>query len=204
MFVWILTGVVVAIVALKLTASARKRGMYAAARRANEKGQFQKRDWDTMLPVIAGMPLRMVVSEVNKHAVYMNNFKASTSRFVNLALVADDSLEDREVYRLVGLLFSDPSNLSFSSGSTREDGVVQAGILYGLLCTQQKGAAIKQRLMLGNNSQGSSMYAQQKEDKEYFEYMNNNFVNFCQLVSILEPKHSVQLETVAGYLISDE
>ena len=203
--VWVFTLIVVAVAVFVLSARIRRLSMYSKAKKYNQKGLLKRKPWSVIPFHTAGTPMRMMVTEVTTKGPYMMNFKGSVERFVSVALIADDDLNADLVQNCLRLLYIDPANITFEMDDDSEESrMVKAAILYGLLCTQQKGSNIQSKLMHGNNHAGSEMYVQQKSDKEYFEYMNKNHVNFCQLVSILEPKKSTLIETVAGYLILDK
>ena len=151
----------------------------------------------------------MAFDEVAKSA-YQSNFKLMYGRFVDLALIADDKLNPNAAKVISSELQSDISIYNLvdiqppeSSKITRDFHMAQSAALFALIYTQDKGANIKRRLMKGKNSQASNgMYLQQKTDREYLEYMNKRYPNFCQLVNILEPSKAKQIEIVAGYLLT--
>jgi hypothetical protein len=163
-----------------------------------------KRQWSAVFSKVPSVPMRMAFTEVTSKSAYLSNFKVMFGRFIDTALIADDSLSADTVSVIGRQLLSDISsgdlsNVDWSVKNVQmenETQMVHSAALYALICTQDKGANIKSRLMEGKNAQaGNDMYLQKNTDREYFEYMNDNHSNFCQLVSILEP--------VAGYLLSD-
>lgn len=184
--------------------------MDVRAGNAKQSGLFSNRNWQAM-PLDTsgghGVPMRMAFSEIATKSSYQGNFKLTFGRFIDTAMNADEKLNTDEVRHLIETLYDDLSNIKFLGEShtiSREYGMIQAATLYALICTQDKGANIKRRLMEGKNAQaGNDMYLQQKSDREYFELMNERYPNFCQLVSILEPRNAVQIETVAGYLLTE-
>jgi hypothetical protein len=98
--------------------------------------------------------------------------------------------------------WEDP-NLQLLSITT---GLEQAAILYALICVEQtvfggEGGMIRVRLMRGKNNEGNTDFLQSKTDEEYFDYMENNYKNFCIVSDLLKPKKSEQIKIVAGYLI---
>ncbi len=180
------------------------------AGKAKQKGLFSKREWRAIPFQTSGshgVPMRMAFSEIATKSAYQGNFKVTFSRFIDTAMIADDKLNADEVRHLIETLYDDLSAIQFLGDShtmTREYGMVQAATLYALICTQDKGANIKRRLMVSkDNHSENNMYLQQKTDREYFEYMNDSYPNFCQMVSILEPRKANLIEVVAGYLLTD-
>ena len=200
----VIVSVVIIVAVFILSARLRRLRMYSKARSYGQKGLLSKTAWRPVSYYSSGMPMRMAITEVVTKRPYMVNFKVSVERFVSIALLADTSLDGEKVQEALNVLYIDPSNLTLEVGDDKEAYMVQSAILYGLLCTQEKGANIQKRLMRSENHAGNDMYAQQKTDKEYFEYMNNHYANFCRVVSIVEPKKSIQIETVAAYLILDQ
>ncbi len=204
--IWI-TLAILLVIGFILYRGVRRISMSVRAAKLGKKGVLSKRSWRAIPFDSAGIPMHMAFSEVAAKSAYQGNFKVMFGRFVDIALLADDKLNSDEARRLVKTLYDDLSAIKFLGEShtiTREYGMVQAATLYALICTQDKGTNIKSRLMEGKNSQaGNDMYLQQKADKEYFEFMNGRYPNFCQLVSILEPSKAVLIEIVAGYLLTE-
>lgn len=207
--IWIIL-VVLVVVGLISRMFIKRLLMDLRAGKARQKDLFSKRNWRAIpfhTSGAHGVPMRMAFSEIATKSAYQGNFKVTFERFIDVALIADDKLNLDEVRHLVETLYDDLSAIKFLGEShtiTREYGMVQAATLYALICTQDKGANIKRRLMEGaNNHAGNDMYLQQKTDREYFEFMNDRYPNFCQLVSILEPRKAVLIETVSGYLLTE-
>lgn len=207
--IWVILAVL-ALIGFVLYRFARRLMIDIRAGKAGQKGLFSKRSWRA-IPFHTtgphGVPMRMAFGEVATKSAYQSNFKIMFERFIHVAIIADDKINPDEVRHLVETLYDDLSAIQFLGEShpiTREYGMVQAATLYALICTQDKGANIKRRLMEGRNAQtGNDMYLQQKTDKEYFEFMNEHYPNFCHLVGILEPRRSNLIEIVAGYLITE-
>lgn len=207
--IWVILAVL-AIVGFVLHRFTRRLMMDIKAGKARQKGLFSRRSWRAIPFQTSGphgVPMRMAFSEVATKSAYQGNFKVMFDRFIDVALIADDKSNPDEVKKLIEMLYDDLSAIKFLGEShtvTREYGMVQAATLYALICTQDKGANIKRRLMEGKNVQaGNDMYLQQKTDREYFEFMNERYPNFCQLVSILEPRKANLIEIVAGYLLTE-
>jgi hypothetical protein len=207
--IWIILAVVV-LIGFVVYRFSRRLMMDIRAGKARQKGLFSKRNWRAIpfqMTGSHGVPMRMAFSEIATKSAYQGNFKVMFERFIDVAMIADDKLDPEEVTHLVETLYDDLSAIKFLGEShtmTREYGMVQAATLYALICTQDKGANIKRRLMEGNNAQaGNDMYLQQKTDREYFEFINEQYPNFCQLVSILERRKTTQIEIVAGYLLTE-
>jgi hypothetical protein len=208
--IWIIL-VVLVVVGFILYRGVRRVLMSVRAAKLKQKGVFGKREWNAIPFDEPSVPVRMVFNEVTTKSAYLANFKVMFTRFIDIALLADDKLNSGTVSVIARKLLSDISNgYSYDSWWSanydlmkRESHMVQSAALFALMCTQDKGANIKRRLMEGKNSQaGNDMYLQQKTDREYFEFMNDLYPNFCQLVSILEPHKAVLIETVAGYLLT--
>ncbi len=172
---------------------------------------LNNKDWQALSFHSPSMPMRMAFSEVATKSAYQSNFKVMFSRFVEIAQLADNALNPDAVGVISRQLLSDISienlrNIEPPSNSkiAKDFYMVQSAVLFAMICTQDKGANIKHRLMEGRNGQsGGDIYTQQKTNKEYFEFMNNQHPNFCQLVGILEPRKAALIETVAGYLLTD-
>jgi hypothetical protein len=159
-------------------------------------------------------PIGMALADVALKKSYRFNFKAQLKNFITAAQVAnrrlgDGTVIDTDIDRLVDRVvragiggWEDP-NLQLLSITT---GLEQAAILYALICVEQtvfggEGGMIRVRLMRGKNNEGNTDFLQSKTDEEYFDYMENNYKNFCIVSDLLKPKKSEQIKIVAGYLI---
>ena len=185
----------------------RRLRMETKASRLRQKGLLSKRQWGEMPFDKASAPMKMAFSEVSAKNAYQMNFKEMFNLFVHFALTADAGLDVDKTQELIDLLYDNLSEIKFLDNSHKVTGeycMLQAATLYALICTQDKGANIKKRLMQGRNNQaGNDMFRQQKTDREYFEYMNKGYPNFCTLVSIMEPRKASLIEAVAGYLLTE-
>lgn len=182
------------------------------AGKARQSGHFSKRSWRAIhfhIKAPGGVPMRMAFTEVATKQSYQGNFKATLSRFADVAIEADDALDINKVATYLGTVLtyaSDPGIWihELSVSDAREAHMIESAALYALICTQDKGANIKNKLMLGKTTHANNdFYLQQKTDREYFEYMNDHYPNFCQLVDMLEPHKSAMIEIAAGYLLTD-
>lgn len=173
-----------------------------------------KENWTIIVFYVPNTPLRMTIQEVVNKSVYRKNFDVHFNRFMRYALIADERLDSR-IVELYSSQLADNlliiSDMSLDADAdqvvgrdfTNEIGMVLSAALYAFIVTQDKGANIRDKLMLGNKYIGNDMYLQQKDDKDYFEYMNKNYPSFCRLLSIIEPRKAVQMEIVAGYLLTE-
>lgn len=209
--IWIILLVILPLIGFILYRGSKRVIMNIKAAKLGQKGAFSQNTWQRIPFDTPSFPTRMAFSEVAGKSVYQSSFKVMFDRFVNVALSADDTLNPDAVSVISRQLYSDLSlgNLVHieppaDSKIIKDFYMVQSAALFALICTQDKGANIKHRLMEGNNNQaGGDIYTQQKTDREYFEFINNHYPNFCQLVGILEPRKSVLISTVAGYLLTD-
>jgi hypothetical protein len=174
-----------------------------------------KKTWAQIAFYEPSVPMKMAFSEVFSKGAYRKNFDTHFNLFIKYALDADERLDARVVQMyseqlmenlpaISGMSLDMDADTTVGSGFPNESGVFLSATLYALIVTQDKGANIRQKLMLGeNNHAGNDMYLQKKTDREYFEFMNKEHSNFCKLVGIIEPHKSTQIEIVAGYLIMD-
>lgn len=209
--IWIILLVILLAIAFILYRGSKRVMMNIKAAKLGQKGAFSQNTWQRIPFDTASFPIRMAFSEVAGKSAYQSSFKVMFDRFVNVALSADDTLNPDAVSVISRQLYSDLSlgnlvNIEPPTDSkiAKDFYMVQSAVLFALICTQDKGANIKHRLMESKNNQaGGDIYTQQKADREYFEFMNNHYSIFCQMASILEPRKSVLIETVAGYLLTD-
>jgi hypothetical protein len=209
--IWIIL-IILSLVAFVLYRGVRRILISVKAAKLRRNGVIGKRKWSATFDKVPSAPMRMAFTEVITKSPYLSNFKITFGRFIDTALIADESLNAEIVSVISRQLLSDLSSGDLSSVDwsvknvqiENETHMVHSAALYAVICTQDKGANIKRRLMEGKNVQaGNDMYLQQKTDREYFEIMNEHYPNLCQLVSVLEPSKSVLIETVAGYLLSE-
>lgn len=174
--------------------------------KVRQSGLFERQDWSVVPFESPSLPMRMVISAISTQRVFQRSFEISVNRFVRLALTVDPSLSPEKVQGYMDVLLQDVSKIQFLSGTNlpREYRMIQAAILYAIVCTQEKGANIRKRLMLGKNgSPNGDVFKQIHTDREYLIYMNDQFSAFCIAVGILEPRLSQQIQVASGYLILD-
>ena len=179
------------------------------------RDQLFKKAWAQIPFYEASTPLRMAFSEIFTKSAYRRNFDTHFNIYIKHALNADDRLDPRVVglYSkqlmenlpgISGMSLDMSTDTAVGSGFPNESGMFLSAVLYALIVTQDKGMNIKKKLMLGKNNQaGNDMYLQKKTDREYFEYINKEYLNFFMLVGIIEPRKAALIEIVAGYLLTE-
>lgn len=199
--------IIVVIIGFVFYRFVRRLLMETKANKIRQKRTISKRQWNAIPFDDATAPMKMAFAEVSTKNAYQMNFKEMFNLFIHFALTADAELDVDKAQELIDLLYDDLSDIKFLGKEhemTNEYCMLQSATLYALICTQDKGANIKKRLMDGkNNHAGNDMFRQQKTDREYFELINKEYPNFCKLVSIMEPRKATLIETVAGYLLTE-
>ncbi|MFO0920789.1 MAG: hypothetical protein U0451_03900 [Candidatus Saccharimonadales bacterium] len=213
--IWVVIVVIVA-VGFFLYRGTRQILMSVRAGKLGQTKIISRKEWGHIDFNLDSAPLRMILSEIATKQNYRTYFEIMVRRFIDNAMLADTSLNEEEIEFILILSgqksrlypieiddFLDLEPPQKTQRAYREYQMIQAAFLFAIICTQGKGANVRSKLMQGKNKKvGGNMYIQKKTDRKYFEYMNNNYTNFCLLVGVLEPRKSVQIEIVAGYLLT--